>query len=271
MRLRLEDNSTKIKVIKSTDGSTRTLYNPETGEGVVIEGDGLGRGLFSRLKQRRKIRQDNKTERITARQEHKTGRQGKRQERKDTRLDKRTARQESGKIKVIGKRAVVQARQQEKIDSATAKQQAAKQPSFDGAESDNIDQEVFDNTNGGQYETQGQDETQDVEYDDVTDQEEQGAYDNQSDDGTLYDGGVPLNGWVDTVFNVGKNLLTKTKTGQAVQQIAVNQADYNRMKQENDSLKKELDDMKNQSLIYGGGGLVAGIAGGMLLSKVLNK
>ena len=266
MKLQLADNTNKIRVIKNTVEGQTAIYNPKTGQGMVITSEGMGRGIFG-TKKTRTARRKNKEIRKINRQEAKTGRQSERFVRKDTRLKTRTARKESGLIKVVGKRAVVKAKQDEKIRQAQEQVQGSKNAEYT-EDSDQIPNE--DEINGGDYSTSNQSEGQDEEA--FTDYEET---DNQQDDGggaydTQMEDGYPLNGWVSTVIQGASKLLTKaqgTKVGTAVTQSA----DYKRLQTENQLLQKEIESLKNQLLIYGGVGAVVGVIGTVVVKKIISK
>jgi len=267
MKLQLADNN-KIRVIKNTVDGQTAIYNPSTGAGMVIQSEGLGRGIFG-TKKTRTARRQNKEIRKINRQEAKTGRQGERFQRKDTRLKTRTARKESGLIKVVGKRDVIKAKQDAKIRQAQEQVQGSKSSEFT-EDNDNIpsNEEIY----GGEFLSPEQSAEQDNET--FTDYEEQYNDSEQEDGGGAYDtpmeDGYPLNGWVSTVIQGASKLLTKakdTKVGTAV----TNSADYSRLKTENQLLQKEIESLKNQLLIYGGVGAVLGVVGTVIVKKVISK
>jgi hypothetical protein len=309
MKLQLADNG-KVKLIKKTVNGQTAVYNPNTGEGMVIQSEGMGSifsGIFGTKATRTAKRNQRDTRRIN-RYESKTERQDERHTRKNTRLDKRTARQHKGLVRVKGKEKIIQAKQEGKIDQITAKQQGSKSEDFN-KESDNIPD--TSNVNGGDWQTTDQSKQQDQEalttvqpkiipkedaiiipnqdavnvpsyeliinpdYDTNEDQNDEGyEYQDTDIDNDFESEPVPLNGWIDLVVAGGKKLLTKaqdSKAGQTVSSVAQQQADYKRMQQENIMLTAQVQSLKNQLLIYGGGGIVLGALSGVVISKVISK
>jgi len=276
MLLELRDNTDKVKLIRNTETGQTAIYNPTTGKAKIIKTEALSAGIFG-TKKTRQARKKGKEQRKVAKQESKTKRQAGRQERKDIRVQRGVERQENKKIKVVGKRAIIQAKQEEKLKKArgehqelTPKQEGANEYDFDQAKSDVA---PISNVPGGDFEPedQAQDSQEDTIDIDYTEQE-QDPYNEQGQNEPLYDEG--LSGWVDVAFKGIQKIATKakdSKAGKTITGAVVSQLDYNNLKNENKILQDQVKSLQNQLAIYGGGGLVVGAIAGYVVKGIVKK
>jgi hypothetical protein len=270
MRLRLEDNG-QVKLVKSYSGNTRTIYNPQTGEGVVLDTQLGGRpwwkvildpinitvniegktGVGKSLLKRKQAREQRLDTRLVAKAKRQEGRA----ERKQTRID-RTVQKQRFKTK----------KQQE--EQAAEQQQATRSNVFE-PDSDQIpDNDIY----GGDFVPQNQaqeyqQETEDVEYVEVPETDGLEAYEEPMEDGQL-------GGWVDSVFDIGKKLLgpkTAGTTATTVETVATRQFDYDRIATENRQLKRKIKKLETSNLIYGGSGVALGTLAGVFIGKSLKR
>ncbi len=271
----------------------RAFTNPTTG--VVFELSGPFKGLKKKIKakkefraKKQEVRQQNKLARVSNRQEAKTERQSERQTRKATRLDKRTATQENKLQRKLGKREITAAKQQAKIDKAQSKsaeilnnQEAAEDPQYEEA-SDQLPEGSYD-VEGGDYmvnhEDQGEDNTIDVEFDEVPEEE-------LSDlaagwiDGILKVAKGAAGGIVNAVApdsKLGKNLLNikskaeNSKVGKLVKGVNSVTSKTPSLMAENAELKKRVKSLETQRIIYGAAGTAIGGLAGALIGKALTR
>ena len=264
------------------DGRQVAVYDPSTGMATVLN-DGVPlSGLFKGLKQKRKakkafrkkkqaIKQEQKLQRYENRQTAKTARQSGRQDRKMTRIK--------------GKQDVIRARYDKKVNKQTEREREfqtdAASPQYQEG-SDQIPEQIYEDTPGGSYMNQDTDpQGEDVQYDEYEEVPEGEDYEEYEeaeyvDDpyGGAMEDNVPMNGWLDTVFKAGKSVVNKiagTQAGQAVKQGVINKADYDRLKSEAALLRQKAEDLQKEKITYGIGGFIAGAAAGVLVTKMATR
>jgi len=191
-------------------------------------------------------------------------------------LDVHSAKQDSKMIKVLGKRKVVQSRQDAQIAKANAKRSKAEQDAAeDPTSSTASDQIPDDSAAGSDYMANTDQETVDVESQDVTDQDQ--GQDQDQDDGSM------SGGFIDLISKAGKAIVKKiatspqvqnTKLGKvatSVKSTAVANQQVKTLTTKNLSLQSELDKAKKEQLLYGGGGLAVGILLGVVIGKSFKR
>jgi len=305
MRLRLEDNGdnplrqfkqrgNKINRMRRNrkarllapkgDGKSYAVYNPQTGVGTVLT-DGVPlSGLFKGLKKKRKAKKEFRAKKSEVKQANKLKRYENKQVAKTTR---QVGRQDRKQRRIVGKQEVQQARRDKKMNKATQREREfqtdAMEPKYNQG-SDQLPEEEFDEVNGGQY-AAGAAQMQVLPSEDGDFNEQEGGeyseyeevYDNGYDNGyeqQMEEEGVPLNGWLDTVFDLGKKVVNKvagSKAGKAVQQGVINKADYDRIKLEATDLRRRAEELAKQNITYGAVGLAAGVALGFGVAKITSK
>jgi len=301
MRLRLEDNgdnplrqfkqrgnklnrmrrNRKARLLAPKgDGQNYAVYNPQTGVGTVLT-DGVPlSGLFKGLKKKVKAKKAFRAKKAEVKQENKLKRYENKQEAKTTR---QTGRQDRKQRRIVGKQEVQQARRDKKMNKSTQQEREfeneAMQPKYNQG-SDQLPQEEFDEVNGGQYSAAAaqmqvlpSDEGDFNEQEDGEYSEYEEVYDNGYEQ-QMEEEGVPLNGWLDTVFDLGKKVVNKvsgSKAGKAVQQGVINRADYDRIKLEATDLRRRAEELAKQNITYGAVGLAAGVALGFGVAKITSK
>ena len=298
MRLRLEDSGSK-------SSNVRTLYNPKTGEAVIIKVKPQPQelsGLFTwflpkSVQERIKIRQDARTQRVRNRQEAKTDRQDTRQKRKQTRIEKTVQRQKLKKKRLKNKT--------EDLNKMRNYQeaQATYSPEYK-EDSDFYPEETFENVHGADYmidpEDQGGYDAINVDYEETEEYEEEEVPEEYEELEYSGDSGGELSaGWIDGVVKVvkgaaggvinavapdskvGKALLNvketkageavtkavNSKTGKAVQKVATAQTEIATLTKQNSLLKAQVSNLKAQRYYYGAGGALAGIIGTTLVKS----
>lgn len=298
MRLLLEDNGEnpnrtrrqprirqrrRVRLLApKANNKSYAIYNSQTGVGAVLTDgvplSGLFKGLKKKVKAKKafrakkaEVKQANKMQRYENKQAAKTARQTGRQDRKQRRI--------------VGKQEVQQARRDKKMNKSTQEEREfqtdAMQPKYNQG-SDQLPQEEFDEVNGGQFESR-EAQMQVLPSDEEDFNEQEGDYsDFEEVDDNAYgnnfeqmeEDGTPLNGWLDTVFDLGKKVVNKvagSKAGKAVQQSVVNKADYDRIKLEASDLRRRAEELAKQNITYGAVGLAAGVALGFGVAKITSK
>lgn len=257
MRLQLADNGTSQGV---------TIYHAQTGQPMLLASKATRKAKKESKKKvkiarieaktnKKVARADNRTARKVNRQVSKTQRQATKQLKKQTRKEVGAERQNKRKLRVVGRQEIIKARQQSKIDKFTS---ASQNPEFDPSQ-DQIPQEIYNDTEGGEYMVSQEDYNQDEEtpedyYDEYEEEELQ--------DGLSF--GIP------SLITGALNLINKASNsgaGQAVRKVAASSQELQRLRLENKDLQNKVSSLNTKLWVVAG----ASVGGGLLLGYAVKS